>query len=579
VTERWIESGDPRSPVWVVGEAPGEWEVEAGRPLVGASGQEFDRWLREAGWPADTPLFRTNICHERPPSYYDPKQGKTIHNDIGQFFASAREAKAEGLQPLSGRYPRAPITAGLDRLRQLLTQHRPTLIIALGGSALWALAGHEGITKWRGSVLEAGTDFGACKVIPTLHPAVVLVYQYNYRIVCTQDMRRALRESAFPEIRRPQWQFVVAPTLSDVKDWLTPIIEKAAPLVCDTEGWGVVDCIGFADSPSSAICIPFIKSGAAVQESAATGANYWCPDDEAAVFDLCVRALRSCPQTFHNALWDCQVIARRWGIVPRLSDDTMVMQHTLFPGLLGGKIDPVTGRVDKKGSSLSLAFVASMYCDYYRYWKDDGRVRDSDYDDLTYWRYNCEDCVRTFEVRDSLAASLRAANLTAQYQELMALFGPVLTMMFRGLRKDSRALAQVQAYINSALHSEQQWLNEALGYQFNVESNPLAHALFYDDLGCQVIKHRSTGRPTLHDAALDLIAKRQPLLLPLVRRIQNLRSLNTNNDTFMDAFSRANGRLRTALSITGTETFRFSSSETAFGEGTNLQNLTRSVEE
>lgn len=570
---RWIESGTPSAPVWLIGEAPGADEVEQGRPLVGASGRELDAMLREAGWPSSTNFFRTNICHSRPPSYQN-KHGKWIHNDIEQFFLSPKAASKQNVSCLSGRFPLPPICQGLERLEQLIRLHQPQLIIALGGTPLWALAGYEGITKWRGSVLS--TSLGS-KLLSTFHPADVL-YQWTHRPIVVQDLRRALRESDYPDIRKPSWHFTVAPTLSDVRDWLTPLIAARAPLVCDTEGWGVVDCIGFADSTNSAICIPFIRQGESV-DSSATLAPYWEVGTAEQVLDLCVQALTQCPITFHNATWDCQVIGRRWGVIPRLTDDTMLMQHVLLPGMLGGKIDPVTGRVDKKGSSLSLSFIASMYCDYYRYWKDDGRVRDEDYDDETYWRYNCEDCVRTFECRDSLESSLRSSHLWEQYQFEMSLFGPVLAMMFRGLRLDQRRVAALRSSIDSSRRSEQQWLDTALGYSLNVNSNPQIHALFYDDLACQRVLHRSTKQPTVDDPALELIARRQPLLLPLVRKIQNIRSLNVNDNNFLSAAEQSGARLRTCLNIPGAETFRFSSNETAFGEGCNLQNLTRTVED
>jgi DNA polymerase I-like protein with 3'-5' exonuclease and polymerase domains len=308
------------------------------------------------------------------------------------------------------------------------------------------------------------------------------------RPVAVQDFRRALRESAFPEIRKPSWSFVTAPTLADAKDWLRPMIERQTPLVADIEGWGVVDDIGFACSATEAICIPFVREEGGV-------APYWGEDDAVEVLGICIEALSTCPITFHNAIFDMQVLCRRWGVAPKLTDDTMVMQHVLFPGMLGGKIDPTTGKVDKKGSSLSLSFIASMYCEYYRYWKDDGRVRDGDYDDQTYWRYNCEDCVRTFECRETLSNALRATNLWEQYRFEMSLFGPVLDMMFRGLRCDQTRVKALRAYTDKHLTAEESWLTESLGFPLNVGSAPQMHALFYEDLGCAVSRRR---RPRTH---------------------------------------------------------------------------------
>ena len=193
---KWIESGSPASPIWLVGEAPGQHEVEQGRPLCGPSGLELDKMLQEAGWPR-TQFFKTNVCHQRPPSYN--RNGKWIHNDIDQWFATATAAKREGLPTINGRHPRQPILVGLDRLSTLAKQYHPRLIIALGGSALWALCGADGITKWRGSVLNAGEDYSRAKVLATLHPSIIVdptKGQYTYRPIVIQDLRRALREAS-----------------------------------------------------------------------------------------------------------------------------------------------------------------------------------------------------------------------------------------------------------------------------------------------------------------------------------------------------------------------------------------------
>lgn len=571
---KWIESGDPSWPVWLVAEAPGADEIAAGRPLVGQSGQELDRMLLEAGFPRTDRLFRTNICHERPPSYM--KNGKAVHNDISQFFGK----RNSGLPINRGRYPTQSITEGLARLRSLVNRYHPVLIILLGGTSLWGLCGREGITKWRGSVIEADEAYLRTKTICTFHPADVL-RQWTHRQIVVQDLRRALRESTHREIRRPSWNFNVAPSLATMRKWLEPSIRAGTPLTSDTEGWGVVDCIGFARSSTDAICIPFAHEVGDVT-------HYWSAGEEVEAYALCVEALTKCPITFHNALWDCQVLARRWGIMPNLAHDTMVMQHVAFPGLLGGKIDPISGKVSKEGSSLSLSFIASMYCAYYCYWKDDGRNFDPTIgDERTYWAYNCEDCIRTFECSEVLRDVIRTSKLTEQYHFLMSLFPNVFHMMFDGIALCPETVRENRVRVNSMLAAENAWLNDALGFDLNPRSAPQMQALFYDDFGCQVIKDRRSGNRTLNDTALETIARRTPLLLPLVRKIQNIRTLGAigarDNDQsergLLAACELASNRLRCAINPAFVETLRFSTNQTAFGEGTNLQNLQRPPEE
>jgi DNA polymerase I-like protein with 3'-5' exonuclease and polymerase domains len=78
----------------------------------------------------------------------------------------------------------------------------------------------------------------------------------------------------------------------------------------------------------------------------------------------------------------------------------------------------------------------------------------------------------------------------------------------------------------------------------------------------------------LDDTALSTHARRTPLIAPLIAQIQNYRTLDTLRGS-LDARPSADGRMRHAFNIAFVETFRFSSNETAFGEGGNLQNIKR----
>ena len=565
---RLIESGSPRSPIWLVGEAPGEEEIARGQPFTGVSGQELTRMLSEAGIERSA-CFCTNVCHERPPSYV--KNGKTVNNDIDQWFAGPQRGKAASW-PSRGRvYYHPAIGAGLDHLLTAIRTHRPVLVIALGNTPLWALCDCEGITKWRGS--EMWSDTAQCKVLPTFHPADVL-RQWTHRPIVVQDFRRARREAQYREVIPPDWEFTVEPTVADTQDWFaTYCRDPATPLVCDTEGWGRVDCIGFAADSRAALCVPFAR------QTDPANPHYWSSsEDELRAASVCHDILRRHPITFHNAVWDTQVIAHSLGFLPRLSDDTQAAQHVAFPGLLGGKIDPVSGKVDKKGSSLSLSFIASMYCDHYRFWKDDGRTfNPAIHDERQYWRYNCEDVVRTSECREALLGEqgvIAKFGLTDQYRFTMSLYGPVLKMMFRGFRYDAAEARRQREWFAAEGQRIRVWLNEATGCDFNPDSTPQMKALFYDDLEVRKRFHRKTKALTLDDATLDSIKREQPLLYPLVTQIQNYRTLDTLRGS-LDMKLSDDGRLRCAINPAFVETFRFSTNETALGEGSNLQNIKR----
>jgi len=72
---------------------------------------------------------------------------------------------------------------------------------------------------------------------------------------------------------------------------------------------------------------------------------------------------------------------------------------------------------------------------------------------------------------------------------------------------------------------------------------------------------------------LRKIAEREPLLLPITRKIAELRSLGVFLSTFVNAPLDIDSRMRCSFNIAGTETYRFSSSKNAFNSGLNLQNI------
>lgn len=219
-----------------------------------------------------------------------------------------------------------------------------------------------------------------------------------------------------------------------------------------------------------------------------------------------------------------------------------------------------------------------MYCDHYRFWKDDGRTFDPSVgDERVFWRYNCEDVVRTAECRDVLIGEggvVDKLRLREQYRFLMSLFGPVLKMMFRGIRYDIAEARRQREWLAREATATREWLNTATGIDLNPDSAPQMRALFYDDLRLPALRNRKTGAPTLDDAALDSLKRKNPLLYPLITQIQNYRTLDTLRGA-LEMTPSPDGRIRTAMNIAFVETMRFSTNETAFGEGANLQNIKR----
>lgn len=139
-------SGPIPARIMIVGEAPGATEEKLLQPFVGQSGEELTKMLHEAGI-LRTECFISNVCKIRPPA-----------NDINAFIWTKKKDIPVGFIKFRDKWVHPAIVDGVNELIKELLQVKPTIVIALGGTALWAMTGLEGPMKWRGSILEIDTD-------------------------------------------------------------------------------------------------------------------------------------------------------------------------------------------------------------------------------------------------------------------------------------------------------------------------------------------------------------------------------------------------------------------------------------
>lgn len=538
-------SGPMEARVLIVGEAPGADEAAQGQPFVGYSGQLLDRMLAEAGI-ARSACRVTNVCRERPP-------GNQISLWLPETKEKRHEALAAGWPSLRGRPVHPHVARGYNLLMAEIDAIRPTVIIALGNTALWTLTGLQSVTKWRGSTLES--EHGT--VLPTLHPAAVL-RQWALRPIVVQDLRRAAAAVLRPP-HKPEWSFRIRPTLPQVREVLHSLYQAATKgplkLACDIETRaGHIACLGIAWNSHEALCIPFL--------CVENPQGYWNEDEEAEIVWLLYRLLThpSVLTTGQNFLYDAQYLLRHWQWTPAMVRDTMVAQHVCFPGM-----------------PKSLDHIASMYCDYYVYWKDDGKEWDkgADQDEDKYWAYNCEDCIRTFECDDVLQTVVDKMGLRGPHDFQQSLFRPVLRTMARGVRVDQEQRLRMRKELKDHAAQCEKEITFMVGYPLNPKSPKQMQKFFYDEMGCAPIRNRKTKSLSCDDEALQKIAEREAHLRPIVERIAAFRSCETLSSNALKASAIGwDGRIHCSYNITGTTTFRFSSATDAFGSGLNLQNIT-----
>ena len=537
-------SGPFPARIAIVGECPGEQEELRGTPFIGASGMELDRLLHEAGI-LRSECYVTNTLKFRPPD-----------NDLDAFVCRKKHPPASNWVDVDGIWFHPEVVDQLDLVRRELRECKADVVFALGNLALWLTTGRWGITDWRGSTIR--TDYGV--VVPTYHPAAIF-RQWSWRPYIGRDFARGAAV-ARRGLVVPNYTYIINPQLGQVhacyRDLLDRLESGPTILSCDIETRrGQIDCIGVAWSRTEALCIPFWSRARA---------NYWNEDEETAII-IALRAVLCHPNARvigQNFAYDVQYIFRQWGFYPRLALDTMVTHHVVWPG------------TDK-----DLATLSSLYCDYHRFWKHESQEADEREDDLGRWGYNAEDCVRTFEIAEALSELVIAEGLAEQCKFQHQMWWHAVGAMRRGVRTDAATKKDLSRLLFAEISNREDWVRGILGHDLNIRSPKQLSALFYDDLRCAPVKVRTPQGPRVstNEEALLQIAVDQPLARPLIRRVLEIRSLGVFRSTFVESKLDKDGRIRCSYNVAGTDTFRFSSSQNAFGSGMNLQNVPKGNED
>ena len=436
------------------------------------------------------------------------------------------------------------ITQGLDALEETIRRIKPNVIVALGATPLRYLTGEDAITKYRGSVIPC-TLVPGFKVLATFHPAWLLRGQDMMVPVVIADLAKAVREDAYPEIRRTERRVRVMDTVSEIEatlhDLETCAVDIETSRIREHGETARLRCIGFAPTPTQAYVVPY---------------------------ELChnPRVLRAIARylanphkkIFHNAIFDTTFLMYFYRIYtpPHVIEDIMLMHHDCYPQL-----------------PKSLAFCASLYTNE-PYWKDTGK-------DEQGWRqsgqdlylYNGMDCCLTRELWDILNRELDELEVREAYEFDRRLLAPALYMTLRGLRVDFDKKKELQ----ERQHREEEVLRTIINKLFpglNPNSPKQLKELLYDQLGFPVQKNK--GKVTTDARALRRLGtypfKHRPILDLFLKwgEVSQLRQ-------FVDVNVDPDGRVRYYMRVGGTISGRLSSSKFITLSGFNFQNQPKSV--
>ena len=392
------------------------------------------------------------------------------------------------------------------------------------------------------------------KFLPTLHPASLLPNRDpSMWGVVLHDLRRAKRESEFPEIRSPQ----VEVTIHDYAHSAITLLEgilPSKPVSVDVETWqGKVSCVGLAWGDNEATTVPLINSD---------GDAAWGGGSEKEISDALFNVLAFAdPLIVHNALFDIPLLKELLDMdfSPRCVFDTMLAHHLLYAE-----------------HEHTLAFVQSIYSElpYHKHLGDFTKPPD---EILLY--YCGLDALAAFQCYAPLRQELADTGMLEYFQrEVMPLTAVVERMEKRGLLVDEEARAALEEEFSLRLDECAGVLTEVGGEEFNPNSTKQLAEILFDKLGLPSSKRTPTGRRSTDEETLQRLKKRAKdealeFLEAMGEHREAKKLLSTYVKKAKSGARRASGlrvsedgRHRVSVLMHGTVSLRFSTSP-------NIQNI------
>lgn len=402
-----------KSEIAIVAEAPGDKEVASGSPLTGGSGGYLWTVLRKHGI-SRTDCYITNAA----------KRQVAFSNDDDRASLGKHEQ-----------------TLWYELLKWELSQ-LPNLriVIALGNHALKALTGHDGITKWRGSVLEVQVprvnvdgrvEPRTVRVVAAYNPAFVLRAPVN-ELIFQHDMSRVGQVIAGTWKPHPI-DVVINPSYAESIEFIRHIRASKEPIASDIETMGgETACIGIANGPHNAFCINFRTR---------TENRFTLDEEESLLLELA--EMYNDPDI--DTIWQNGGFDMSWlwfknkiKVKPAFFD-TMLAHHCLYPWM-----------------PHDLGYICTQYTNH-PYYKDEKDTWRGKGDIDQYWTYNGKDCAITYAAATKMLKELEKQKLADFFfDHVMQVQPHLVRMVVGGIKMDLTKRAALNEGLRSDLEDYKQ---------------------------------------------------------------------------------------------------------------------------
>lgn len=360
-------------PVMIISDYPIINEIDREMPYSAASNLSMLSDLHKVG-------IKQSDCHLTYMFYERAtKDNFDYHNEFRVKVPTDSLETWHKLEHQKNLYISEFIHSNLEALLHEIELVGPKIIIINGKWSLFLLSGLVsyrktqgsgksqkplgGLSSYRASILTLwkGFNLPECILYPILpaitkqrEPAKLPILSWDYRKAGDIFKAVVINNEEIQEWTNPERDINYGTSLTYIKAFMLSLLVKLANEITNVSidietRHGTLDCIGFAyiyhDKPS-AICIPF---------STLDSPSCWAEDEELEITMLVLKVLsdKNIRIIGQNYSYDSQYIHKYYAIETNPDHDTMISNHVLYNYM-----------------QKDLAFLASIYCNTYAYWKD-----------------------------------------------------------------------------------------------------------------------------------------------------------------------------------------------------------------
>lgn len=525
-----LGEGPTNAEVLIIGEGPGQQEVKTGSPFTGGAGRMLWDTLRSINLSRAN-CYVTNVVKRQVSLSRKGNEKHVVHRDELDKWIGLLHWEIEQLPNVK-------------------------TILVLGNYALEAIQGHQGITNWRGSVIDGYiTKDRPVKIVITINPAYA-IRELKQEPMFKMDVMK-LGKVLRGEFNAYRFEPIINPSYAQVRRFIRDVKRARKPTAFDIEVINMeTACYGLANDAHTGMCINLrdhVSNRFTVQQEA---------DILLDLQDLFKEfKLNSIPLIAQNGMFDAYWVWYKDYLKFHCTHDTLLAHHTLYPQW-----------------PHNLGFLTSQYTNL-PFYKDEGKrwKEGGDIDD--FWRYNVKDCCVLIPIHKRQQRDLQSEGLAEFFHNhVMRLQPYCIAATVHGVAVDMEAKqAAIEGSARDlAQHEEEvyRFIREASGdeeFKINLQSWQQMQHLMFKVLGLE-------GRGTSTDKSNRERIRKNPRTPAIAKELLVAYDRYQEESKYHNSFATArvsdDDRFRFELKQYGVVKApgRLSSKQLLTGEGGNIQN-------